>query len=115
MEAVRFVDMRWKMRDQLQYFLSILVRKWILANPRSSTRFSNVANWELLFGAVVWNIWLARNAAVFNSPSIFHNSIIQSSKLLVERMMTSISEVNDGVRAVSMTTNVSQWNPPAVG
>ncbi|KAK9020798.1 hypothetical protein V6N11_010812 [Hibiscus sabdariffa] len=28
-------------------------------------------------------------------------------------MMTSISEVNDGVRAVSMTTNVSQWNPPA--
>ncbi|KAK8562114.1 hypothetical protein V6N12_049165 [Hibiscus sabdariffa] len=75
------------------------VREWILANLRSPTRFSTVANWELLFGVVVWIIWLARNADVFNSPSIFHNSIIQSSRLLVERTMTAIREVNDGVRA----------------
>ncbi|KAL4292089.1 hypothetical protein GQ457_14G023220 [Hibiscus cannabinus] len=68
-----------------------------------------------MFGVVLWNIWLARNAVVFNSPLPFHSSIIQSNKLLVERMLTAREVVSGGVRVVCAISAPSQWTPPAVG
>ncbi|KAK8644684.1 hypothetical protein V6N13_123984 [Hibiscus sabdariffa] len=85
-------------------FLSIPIREWILENLRSPVRFANADNWELLFGAVLWNIWLTRNAAVFNSPSLFPTSIIHSSISLMECMMNASSAVRGGGRTVCTTS-----------
>ncbi|KAK8609722.1 hypothetical protein V6N13_093137 [Hibiscus sabdariffa] len=91
------------------------VREWILENLRSPEKFVTAANWELLFGAVLWNIWLARNAVVFNSPSCFPNPIIQSSRLLVERTLQAYSAVRGSVRSVRTASATTQWTPPEEG
>ncbi|KAK8591073.1 hypothetical protein V6N13_031140 [Hibiscus sabdariffa] len=91
------------------------VREWILENLRSPERFTTAVNWELLFGAVLWNIWLARNAVVFDSSSCLPNPIIQSSRMLVERTLQAYGEVRGNVRAGHTVAATIKWSPPEEG
>ncbi|KAK8622299.1 hypothetical protein V6N13_117221 [Hibiscus sabdariffa] len=101
--------------DQMQRFLSMSIREWILENLRSPEKFSTAASWELLFGAVLWNIWLARNAVVFDSSSCLSNPIIQSSRVLVERTLQAYGDVRGNVRAGRTIAATIKWSPPEEG
>ncbi|KAL4278188.1 hypothetical protein GQ457_03G036380 [Hibiscus cannabinus] len=102
-------------QDQMQRFLSMPLREWVLENLKAPERFSTAASWELLFGAVLWNIWLARNAVVFKSSSCLSIPIIQSSKLLVERTRQAYGDVRGFVQAGSPNAATIKWSPPEDG
>ncbi|KAE8715388.1 hypothetical protein F3Y22_tig00110174pilonHSYRG00242 [Hibiscus syriacus] len=55
--------------DRLSIFFSMNIRNWIvlnLDNPRDIV--DQVEHWDLPFGAIIWNIWLHRNAIAFDIP-----------------------------------------------
>ncbi|KAL4367130.1 hypothetical protein GQ457_05G027260 [Hibiscus cannabinus] len=59
---------------------------WVAANISDVSRFPvRASNWDIMFGTTLWNLWLARNVTVFNSP--FHDcqGVNERSRRQVER------------------------------
>ncbi|KAL4278310.1 hypothetical protein GQ457_03G020200 [Hibiscus cannabinus] len=55
--------------DFLSPFLTMNVKEWVYLNLTDAARMVNhPEDWDLLFGSICWNLWLERNAMVFDNP-----------------------------------------------
>ncbi|KAL4277908.1 hypothetical protein GQ457_03G021160 [Hibiscus cannabinus] len=72
----------------LSRFLSMDFKEWVHMNLSDAARMvSNPDNWDLLFGAICWNLWLGRNAVVFDNPLEDRGTVLERSRRLVERCL----------------------------
>ncbi|KAK8590372.1 hypothetical protein V6N13_057265 [Hibiscus sabdariffa] len=63
-------------------------RKWVRLNLTDAARMvSNPENWDLLFGSVCWNLWLGRNAVVFDNPLEDRGTVLERSRMLMQRCL----------------------------
>ncbi|KAK8589704.1 hypothetical protein V6N12_024095 [Hibiscus sabdariffa] len=54
---------------KLVEFLAMDIMKWVQLNLSEPQSFAiDSSNWDLLFGYVIWNLWLSCNALVFDNP-----------------------------------------------
>ncbi|KAK8602614.1 hypothetical protein V6N12_052419 [Hibiscus sabdariffa] len=75
--------------------------------------YGNSSDWDLIFGYVIWNLWLSRNAFVFDNPLEDNGSILQRSLRLKElscrvRAAGQVLPI-DGNKSTSPTL---WWCPP---
>ncbi|XP_039002230.1 uncharacterized protein LOC120128655 [Hibiscus syriacus] len=57
----------------------------IAMNLQDGLKFAkNPNNWSLLFSVVIWNIWRAQNAKVFETPLDGDGAIIERSSRLIQ-------------------------------
>ncbi|KAL4298080.1 hypothetical protein GQ457_12G018940 [Hibiscus cannabinus] len=55
--------------DFLHQFLTMNIKEWVYLNITDVARMANhPEDWDLLFGSICWNLWLERNAVVFDNP-----------------------------------------------
>ncbi|KAE8669138.1 hypothetical protein F3Y22_tig00112254pilonHSYRG00076 [Hibiscus syriacus] len=74
-------------QDRLQEFLHMEMKDWITMNLKNSREFTGqIQNWDILFGAIIWNIWLQRNAIAFDNPSEDKRPMLERSKLIEVRV-----------------------------
>ncbi|KAK8639606.1 hypothetical protein V6N13_137979 [Hibiscus sabdariffa] len=66
-----------------QLLLELGITDWVVSNLDGSVAFAREpTNWDLMFVATLWNLWLARNAKVFNVPRLEESSVIGRSSQL---------------------------------
>ncbi|KAK8598157.1 hypothetical protein V6N13_095547 [Hibiscus sabdariffa] len=70
------------------------------------------ADWNLVFAAVLWNLWRYRNDRVFNNHAAEWGSIITRSRWLAEVTATAASTVRILHGSLS---GPNDWTPPAEG
>ncbi|KAK8660893.1 hypothetical protein V6N13_051800 [Hibiscus sabdariffa] len=72
----------------LTQFLSMNFKEWLRMNLSDAARMvSNPENWDLLFGSICWNLWLGRNAVVFDNPLDDRGTVLERSRRLMERCL----------------------------
>ncbi|KAK8686726.1 hypothetical protein V6N13_125746 [Hibiscus sabdariffa] len=77
--------------------------------------FMGNENWELLYGALLWNIWLTRNAIVFNSTVELSGSVVERSQRLVElTLYAAASDIRVAMRT-SSGRGMERWILPERG
>ncbi|KAK9003079.1 hypothetical protein V6N11_060650 [Hibiscus sabdariffa] len=48
-------------------FMNLNIKKWIFVNLKNVSDFvSNRADWDILFGSLLWNLWMRQNDVAFN-------------------------------------------------
>ncbi|KAE8732683.1 Calcium-dependent protein kinase 1 [Hibiscus syriacus] len=65
-------------------FIGMDLRTWLLMNLGDATRFVQQHNWDILFGALTWNIWLHRNYIMFDRITEDNRSALERGKQLME-------------------------------
>ncbi|KAK8557042.1 hypothetical protein V6N13_035147 [Hibiscus sabdariffa] len=66
-----------------------------------------------MFVAILWNLWINRNAKVFGSPCVEEGSVISRSVQLVHVM--EHAHVNRPMKkphSIGIATSMLQWDPP---
>ncbi|KAK9013583.1 hypothetical protein V6N11_041585 [Hibiscus sabdariffa] len=72
-----------------------------------------MTDWEILFDTILWNLWLDRNALVFNNLIEDGLGVIKRSRRLLD-----VSKQTHGVNRlarlgdVAATCGVTSWSPP---
>ncbi|KAK9047572.1 hypothetical protein V6N11_053411 [Hibiscus sabdariffa] len=75
----------------LDEFLAMERKQWILVNLTDACKFiANHIDWDILFGSILWNIWLRRNDYVFNGGCGRHESIVQTSLRLQQECIQTM-------------------------
>ncbi|KAL4377111.1 hypothetical protein GQ457_02G015370 [Hibiscus cannabinus] len=99
--------------NQLDEFLEMDLCLWVATNNSDVSRFPiRTLNWDIMFGNILWNLWLARNATVFNSPSQDCQGVIERSRRQVE-LYVQAQESRCAMRAATSTpVVVVSWSPP---
>ncbi|KAE8676704.1 hypothetical protein F3Y22_tig00111582pilonHSYRG00728 [Hibiscus syriacus] len=89
--------------DRLSDFLSPNLVDWVSNNLTAPSRFAiDHDDYELLFGTILWNLWLAQNFKVFETPMDNGSSVIDRSKHLWSPQPAHWIKINtDGARRES--------------
>ncbi|KAK8481769.1 hypothetical protein V6N11_076986 [Hibiscus sabdariffa] len=67
--------------DRLNEFYSMPLREWLRTNLSKSTYFTkDGCDWDLLFGAIWWNLWFFRNSKAFDNHQADCESILERSR-----------------------------------
>ncbi|KAK8680239.1 hypothetical protein V6N13_109190 [Hibiscus sabdariffa] len=75
-----------------QVFIDGEVSDWIGKNLRTNVQFAvNMEDWDLLFGAIIWNLWLAQNSVAFDNPQDRYGSNLERSRRLQLLSKTAIA------------------------
>ncbi|KAK8574208.1 hypothetical protein V6N13_097197 [Hibiscus sabdariffa] len=84
--------------EKMVSFFGLNIHDWLLANLGQDPLFARIhLQWDLLFGALIWNIWLQRNWSIFEDTAYCTGSIVIRSFRLLEE----ISLAGDGQGGVS--------------
>ncbi|KAL4304140.1 hypothetical protein GQ457_10G010950 [Hibiscus cannabinus] len=68
----------------------VISDQWMECNLVGSPSFGReTLNWDLMFAAILWNLWLHRNVVVFNSEGEDWGSIVIRSKWLVNSIVVA--------------------------
>ncbi|KAK8477234.1 hypothetical protein V6N11_021455 [Hibiscus sabdariffa] len=68
-------------------FFGLATKEWIHVHLNNQSRFANDnAHWDLMFGALIWNIWIQRNQLMFYPFSYGSESVIAVSRRLKDEM-----------------------------
>ncbi|KAK8701889.1 hypothetical protein V6N13_020267 [Hibiscus sabdariffa] len=71
--------------DKFDEFLRMDFQDWIEINLTNPSYFARVSiDWDLMFGAVAWNLWLDRNAMVFGNEPGVRQSVLTRSLWLTQ-------------------------------
>ncbi|KAK9021559.1 hypothetical protein V6N11_011542 [Hibiscus sabdariffa] len=98
----------------LPSFLSMPLHQWFVLNlvgpfPGGCDRSS----WDLLFAAIIWNLWCHRNVSVFGGTDETWGSIIGRSRWLADSTKKALAERHSRMQ---LNTNASRpsshWLPP---
>ncbi|KAL4383611.1 hypothetical protein GQ457_15G023690 [Hibiscus cannabinus] len=82
----------------LSSFLSMDFKQWVHMNLSDAARMvSSPDNWDLLFGAICWNLWLGRNTVVFDNPLEDCGTVLERSRRLVERCLLAFGTAVSGL------------------
>ncbi|KAK8628892.1 hypothetical protein V6N13_009472 [Hibiscus sabdariffa] len=85
------------------------MKNWVatnLSNPKAFVWTKD--EWELMFCAVLWQLWRNRNCVIFEPSSVVSDSVLQSSFSLAR----SVGSVCGGAPVVR-STNVGPWQAEA--
>ncbi|KAK8600844.1 hypothetical protein V6N12_050692 [Hibiscus sabdariffa] len=97
---------------RLEEFMGLNFRDWVLCNVSDEAHFPRYSlNLGIRFGAIVWNLWLRRNALVFNTDTAVHGGVILQSRKLVE-IMLRVRQDDDQHRCLQQypTSTPSRWS-----
>ncbi|KAK8608491.1 hypothetical protein V6N13_023913 [Hibiscus sabdariffa] len=68
------------------------IKEWVYLNLSEAARVvTNPENWDLLFGAICWNLWLGRNAIVFDNPLEDRGTVLERNRRLQQLCLLVIS------------------------
>ncbi|KAE8714290.1 hypothetical protein F3Y22_tig00110198pilonHSYRG00127 [Hibiscus syriacus] len=104
--------------DKLIEFLELGSKDWIRLNLEQPKRFTKVPEgWDILFGSILWSLWLSRNARIFNPESTHMESVLEhSSRRLQNESYAANKTIKNGI---SGRKNVNgeqiRWTPPPQG
>ncbi|KAL4332832.1 hypothetical protein GQ457_07G017080 [Hibiscus cannabinus] len=80
--------------DKLIVFFNLPFSQWLSLNLTQQGEFAKSGvDWDLMFAAVLWNVWRYRNDQVFNNQAEEWGSIITRSKWLAENTTTAANAV----------------------
>ncbi|KAK8579639.1 hypothetical protein V6N13_142812 [Hibiscus sabdariffa] len=66
------------------------IPSWILVNLSSDKHGGpGTSHWDMLFAAIVWNLWLARNVKIFGTTGDEEGSVIARSQHLLQLTLHS--------------------------
>ncbi|KAE8684401.1 hypothetical protein F3Y22_tig00111131pilonHSYRG00159 [Hibiscus syriacus] len=66
--------------DKLHEFFNLDFRDWIGQNITTGAGFAkNQHDWDLLFVAIIWNLWCFLNSVVFYNEDMYNGSILNQS------------------------------------
>ncbi|KAK8586072.1 hypothetical protein V6N13_130598 [Hibiscus sabdariffa] len=78
--------------DRVSEFFGLSIKEWIVINLTKPDYFvSNEPSRDILFGALVWNFWKARNALAFNSLIEGIGSVCEQSRRLWEIALRALA------------------------
>ncbi|KAK8592870.1 hypothetical protein V6N12_044963 [Hibiscus sabdariffa] len=70
--------------NRFSEFMALDIIAWICANFEKPDRFPmRSTDWSLMFGSIIWFLWLDRNAKVFGAADVTVGSVVQNSHRLV--------------------------------
>ncbi|KAK8691995.1 hypothetical protein V6N13_075480 [Hibiscus sabdariffa] len=73
----------------------------------------DMENWDLMFGYVLWNLWIRRNAFVFNNPNSAQENILEGAHFIVDNtVVPSDSPREPLVDVGTQHVTVGVWLPP---
>ncbi|KAK8686350.1 hypothetical protein V6N13_125375 [Hibiscus sabdariffa] len=100
-----------------QAFMGGEVADWISSNLQSVVQFAmNMEDWDLLFGSIIWNLWLARNSVAFDNPQEGYGSILERSRQLHLLSKTALAtKAVDRCVMQRIYHDPIHWNPPETG
>ncbi|KAE8680582.1 Calcium-dependent protein kinase 7 [Hibiscus syriacus] len=76
-------------KEKLQDFLEMETSSWLSLNLGKAQEFVGaVEHWDIMFGAIVWNIWLHRNSIAFDTPLEDRRTVLERSRHLWPDMRT---------------------------
>ncbi|KAK8701788.1 hypothetical protein V6N13_020166 [Hibiscus sabdariffa] len=99
---------------RLSEFLELDMKVWVASNLDVSGAFAREPlNWDLMFVVLLWSLWLARNAKVFDAPQLEESSVIGSSSRLVSMMVQARAECQlDCPHVATISWGLTYWEPP---
>ncbi|KAL4289737.1 hypothetical protein GQ457_14G014320 [Hibiscus cannabinus] len=78
--------------DFLHQFLTMNIKEWVYLNITDAARMANhPEDWDLLFGSICWNLWLERNAVVFDNPLDDRGTVLERSRRLQQQYLLAFS------------------------
>ncbi|KAK9000532.1 hypothetical protein V6N11_081025 [Hibiscus sabdariffa] len=93
------------------------LRQWIEVNLSSNSAFGHENEyWDIMFSAVLWNLWIQRNNAIFGNQSEEWASLITRSRWLMDTTREVLTKVS--VRPPHRKEQQhpsSYWLPPPMG
>ncbi|KAK8550683.1 hypothetical protein V6N12_039379 [Hibiscus sabdariffa] len=88
------VIQRFRGLQRIRTFLWLVCRGQVMTNAERDNR-----DWNLIFGAAIWNIWRHRDAIVFNSSEDY-GSIVAQSRHLQEISASALTHTAAGPTTV---------------
>ncbi|KAK8659465.1 hypothetical protein V6N13_029666 [Hibiscus sabdariffa] len=77
-------------RDKWVEFMSLDTMEWIRGNLASNSSFAiDSVDWDLRFGAILWSLWLRRNAMIFDPDNIDLLAVSDRSLWLWKEMQSA--------------------------
>ncbi|KAL4388073.1 hypothetical protein GQ457_09G018440 [Hibiscus cannabinus] len=99
--------------DKLQRFMELDIPSWVVLNLSSVNHgVDDTSHWGLLFAAIVWNIWLARNAKIFCTDDVGEELVIGRSRHLLQLTLNSQDTGGSSRIGHSNLSLVMLWSPP---
>ncbi|KAL4355451.1 hypothetical protein GQ457_06G008470 [Hibiscus cannabinus] len=78
--------------DFLHQFLTMNIKEWVYLNLTDAAQMANhPEDWDLLFGSICWNLWLERNAVVFDNPLDDRGTVLERSRRLQQQYLLASS------------------------
>ncbi|KAK9022086.1 hypothetical protein V6N11_002381 [Hibiscus sabdariffa] len=91
------------------------LQQWLTMNLTNPSRFVRKSqDWNLLFGAIVWNLWLYQNSIVFDNPLEDSRSVLIRSQNL-QRVMQAAKEARSRGVSDEGTADFATWKLPPEG
>ncbi|KAK8541714.1 hypothetical protein V6N12_014341 [Hibiscus sabdariffa] len=67
--------------DALDVFFGLSIKEWFVVNLTQAWKFvRDYADWDLLFGSLIWLLWLRRNSRIFESEDVRWESILAQGR-----------------------------------
>ncbi|KAE8734114.1 Importin subunit alpha-1b [Hibiscus syriacus] len=100
-------------RERLVDLLSTDMKAWITMNiPNARDFVGTIENWDILFVAIIWNIWLQRNVIALDNPLEDECPILEKSKHWVEVISKTLAKA--AIRTILVqreNSNSIRWQP----
>ncbi|KAK8572704.1 hypothetical protein V6N12_028751 [Hibiscus sabdariffa] len=96
-------------------FFTLPISVWVRVNFQNPRYFSaSESDWDILFGAILWNLWLFRNRRIFDPESDQIDNVMSCSRRLRDETCQALASVAAqpsilvGARPLEVT-----WCPPS--
>ncbi|KAK8593347.1 hypothetical protein V6N12_045429 [Hibiscus sabdariffa] len=89
-------------------------REWIRCNLSKPDYFARlIPDWDLLFGSILWSLWLYRNSVVFECPLKIQGSVLDCSKRMQSTMLSAFTHATmSNVATDQVPRSLSTCSPP---
>ncbi|KAK9041425.1 hypothetical protein V6N11_016527 [Hibiscus sabdariffa] len=100
--------------ERLEEFLRMKFCKWLILNVRQPDYFPvHGVDWDVLFGSLLWCLWLKRNNFVFVSAELDSDTTFQRGYRLMEESLRARQIVRCGRSAiVAQSRTMGHWIAP---
>ncbi|KAL4386350.1 hypothetical protein GQ457_09G024250 [Hibiscus cannabinus] len=105
--------------ELLGEFYSLDLREWIHVNLDGDCRFPRDSDhWDIMFGYLLWNLWIQRNSMIFDTDKVYHEPILTRCSRLVAEVLSSNTQRLPGSAVVGAGREhhrLRRWIPPPNG
>ncbi|KAK9012030.1 hypothetical protein V6N11_040100 [Hibiscus sabdariffa] len=98
---------RYKGLPRIRTFLWLACLERVTANLTQAWKFVNdVTNWDLLFGSLVWLLWLRRNVRIFEPDEVRCEPILSQGRRLQQASSAACRSGQSGIRSLSLVNHI---------